>query len=409
MSKPFDTKLFDLVQSLSSSEKRYISLRVYNKGDKQKIYHTIFKELLKQKSYDEIAIKRKIQIKDIQQFHVYKNYLFNLILELIGNYNQNKTIRGKVNQLIFETKYLLKKGIIKEALNRLKKAKKISLKYELFYSALEICKLEIQLHASELKTNQLSSSLSEVFKLEQEILFKLSKLTELNQLATLLGVQLNSPKLVVHKKNIFIRKTLKNPLLNEEINSFQFQILKHFILSESYEQLSNTELSYIHNKKQLDIFYENPHIINFSSTFYFSVLINFISKNISLKKYKRVKTYLEELRLKAKEGKNINLSLMFYYYEFITYINIKSNLIDVAFLNQIETFSLKYASKISIERKEVLSILIFSIYYHQKEFKKLSRKLMSFEIKSDYKNINYRLWCILNFMVQYDYKNEDIY
>ena len=124
--------LFELVRSMSQSEKRYLKqyAKRYSKNTKSNYYLILFNELdkLVKKSikYDEAALKEKIKKeKWITQFAVTKSYLYDLILDSLRSCNKATTTTVEINELLIDSQNLFFKGLHSQALNRLRKARMI--------------------------------------------------------------------------------------------------------------------------------------------------------------------------------------------------------------------------------------------------------------------------------------------
>src|SRR3989338_7551252 len=81
--------LFDLVKSLTKSEKRFITLNAqFHKGDK--IYLKLLDAIYKQEEYNEKVLKVEFKNEPFaKQFGVAKNYLQTFILRQLRNYYAN--------------------------------------------------------------------------------------------------------------------------------------------------------------------------------------------------------------------------------------------------------------------------------------------------------------------------------
>ena len=82
MAKSSSQELFNLIQTLSKSEKRYfkLSVSVQSLKDGEK-YIELFDLMARTKEYDEKKILHRIGFKTIKQLSDHKNYLYELILK----------------------------------------------------------------------------------------------------------------------------------------------------------------------------------------------------------------------------------------------------------------------------------------------------------------------------------------
>lgn len=132
MARKTSTDLFELVQSMNPSEKRYFkvftSLHTMGEGNK---YMQLFEIIEGQDAYDENFILEKLNTKQGASFSKMKKYLYELILKAMRNYNNEKNGSHLINNAIDDTAILFDKGLHKQALKSLEKAEKIAEQYEL--------------------------------------------------------------------------------------------------------------------------------------------------------------------------------------------------------------------------------------------------------------------------------------
>lgn len=126
MSKKND--LFDLINSMSMSEKRYFKVYCSKmKETKDKTYLKLFNAIDKQDSYDETALKKKFKKdKFVKHFPVVKNYLFKTILKSLRLYYANKTILSKLRELDNDVEILYNKGLFAMAMGHAEKGQRLA-------------------------------------------------------------------------------------------------------------------------------------------------------------------------------------------------------------------------------------------------------------------------------------------
>ena len=113
MSKLTSLDLFELVKSLTKSEKRYFKLfssrHVLGEGNS---YVRLFDALDKQKEYDEDRLKRKFQS---SRLDLLKNHLHKNILQSLSDFHANSSANAQIQNLIFQAEILYKKGMTRIA------------------------------------------------------------------------------------------------------------------------------------------------------------------------------------------------------------------------------------------------------------------------------------------------------
>ena len=142
---PYSTDLFDLIQSLSRTEKAYIKKYAY-KQDKNEgnIYWQLFDLIDKQKEYDEEKLLKKFRNhKMSKQFAATKNYLYNLIVRSLTDYDKNKDVEFRLMEMIKEIKSLRRRSLHVQAYKKLETAKKLALKEKEILLYRRLLKLEL--------------------------------------------------------------------------------------------------------------------------------------------------------------------------------------------------------------------------------------------------------------------------
>ena len=176
-----NTDLYDLIHALSPSEKAYFKKYAYKQGSgKDNPYLQLFDAIDRQKKYDEEKLKQKFKgQKFIKQFSTAKNYLYNLILGCLADYDASKSKHAKVLQAITQINSLYKRGLRTQANKRLQSALKVAEEQEFLM-------LQNMLLGIELTNNPVSSSKSgEYGKTVRLKLGLLNKLLARNQLMLL--------------------------------------------------------------------------------------------------------------------------------------------------------------------------------------------------------------------------------
>lgn len=134
--------LFVLIKSLSKSEKRQFNLYVGRlEGNNDAKFFALFKFLDKQKKYDEkIIIKNNIVSK--QQLSNLKAHLYKQILVSLRMNPAHKNIRIQIRELLDFATILYQKGLYKQSLKLLDKAKNMAIDSEEKNIAYEIVEFE---------------------------------------------------------------------------------------------------------------------------------------------------------------------------------------------------------------------------------------------------------------------------
>ncbi len=172
------TDLFNLIKSLSKSEKRFFKLSSsLQSGEKN--YLKLFDYIEKQPSYDEAKLKEVFKDEVfIKHLPSEKNHLYKLILKSLRMYYSEQSIESVLSQDIKSIEILYKKALYKECEKFVARSKNIAKKYEKFYYSYELINWEKRLIESAYESGVFSINIDELVKEEEEVVAKLRNLAE---------------------------------------------------------------------------------------------------------------------------------------------------------------------------------------------------------------------------------------
>jgi tetratricopeptide (TPR) repeat protein len=176
------TELFDLIKSLTKSEKRFFKLSSsLQSGEKN--YLKIFDAIDKQSVYNEDAVKEKFKDESfISHFPSEKNHLYKLLLKSLRNFHADASVSSVLTQEIKNIEILYKKALYKECYKFLKRAKKLAWEHEKFYYLFELINWEKILIEESYKAGEFFVSPLEIMEEEKQVLKKLQNLAEYHML-----------------------------------------------------------------------------------------------------------------------------------------------------------------------------------------------------------------------------------
>ena len=171
-------ELFDLIKTLSKSEKRFFKLNSsLQSGDKN--YLKLFDYIDKQKRYNEEELKEHFKYeKFIKHLPSEKNHLYKLILKSLRNFYADQSVKSQLKQEIKNVEVLYQKALYKECSKFVKRAKKIAIEYEKFYYLFELINWEKKLMEEEFESGYFKQNLDELIDEETEVIEKLRNLAE---------------------------------------------------------------------------------------------------------------------------------------------------------------------------------------------------------------------------------------
>ena len=142
--------LFELIKSLSQTEKGYFKKFVLYQSDEEDAnYVKLFDAIDDQEKYNEAALKIKFKSeKFINHLPRTKNYLYYLILKSLRNYNTEISINARLMDMLRNIEILYDKNLIKQCKKLVIRGKELAIEYENYERLIEFSKWEISLTIS---------------------------------------------------------------------------------------------------------------------------------------------------------------------------------------------------------------------------------------------------------------------
>jgi hypothetical protein len=300
--------LFNLIKSLSKSEKRYFNINILQKSE-NKNFAKLFKEIESQGSkgkYDEDEIKRNFRNKTfIKQLTFTKNYLHNLIVKSLINFYSKNNSESEIYSLILAAKIFYKKSLFDDYFNALEKAKLLAERTEKFGALIEVIKQQMKLVRLKSRKKYKKRNL---YNEEQEALKKIENISAYSRLLNAFYSITKIPDYA--RSKILYKEALKifdNKLLEPEKNALSVTAkdMYYLLLLYKNELLENNSVlfeisvkryhSYSNNKivfsndpesKDLSLSYNLLHysLIAGKINFFNSGIKNFEQKFVTAKK-----------------------------------------------------------------------------------------------------------------------------
>lgn len=170
------TELFDLIRSLTKSEKRFFKLHsALQSGDKN--YLRVFDAIDKQKEYDEEALKKQFAKETfIKHLPSEKNHLYKLILKALRAFHAESSVSGILKQEIKNIEILYQKALYVECNKLLHRAKRIARENERFYYWFELLSWEKMLLEEAYESGEFTKDLDALIEEERQVVEKLRNL-----------------------------------------------------------------------------------------------------------------------------------------------------------------------------------------------------------------------------------------
>ena len=322
--------LFILVKSLSKSEKRQFKLYVGRLGvNTDSKFLALFNLLDKMKVYSEplimeSGIVKKAQLSNLKA-HLYKQILVSLRLNPV-----NQNIRVQIREQLDFATILYQKGLYKQALKLLDKAKTVAIENEEKNVAYEIVELE-KIIETQYITRSIPDRADELAMQAKELSAHNVMTSKLSNLSLqLYGIMLKVGYVRTDEDLQEVRAYFETHLPDYTIDSLGFrEKLWLYKAHLWYSFLTQDFLSsYRYASKWVDLFYENEEMIYLNPVFFLKGN-HYLLESLFYVKYKsqfkETLERLEEITRKSDFPKNDNIASLAFLY-------INSNKLNLHFL-----------------------------------------------------------------------------
>ncbi|MFD2542411.1 hypothetical protein ACFSSB_08775 [Lacinutrix gracilariae] len=389
MTKEQKDNLFLLVKSLTKSEKRQFKLYVGRLGvNSDSKFLKLFNLLDKAQVYDETAILKSGIVKK-QQIANVKAHLYKQILVSLKLNPSHQNIRSQIREQLDFASILYHKGLYKQSLKILDKAKELAIVNEEKNAAFEIIELE-KVIESQYITRSISTRADELATQAKEI----SALNLIASKLSNLSLQLYS----IILKTGYVKNEEESRLVTEYFNKRipKFDLTKTGFREKLWFYKAHLWYSFLlqdflncykYASKWVDLFYQNPSMINLNPVFFLKGNNYLLEAIYFIRNKPKFIEKLNEFKVTvASDGfpKDENVaSLVFLYTNFH---NINQYFIDgsfsegLALIPQIEKELIPYSNKIDAHHKMVFYYKFASMHFgagNNKECIKYLDKIIS--------------------------------
>lgn len=317
--------LFELIQSLEPTEKRHFKIfakRHTLNGENQ--YLRLFDILESLPAYEESLVKRRLgRTLFAENLSSSKNYLYNLILRSLRNYNAGASTKISLQELRLDIHTLVDKGLLKQALKLIKKAKKLAAQHQY-----DIDQLEIVLLERKLIRRYTSNKADERIRERQE-----------EAAACIRRVQAQFQMLDLYE-TVFLNYRNKNeaqaslskvvqqadallPVSSEDV-SFEAHTYYHLLHLHHANMLKNFNKANAHLQQLIDLQEKNPFLIEEDQERYINHLNNYLNNCLRINHLAEFPPILEKMQaLQVRSFKIKALVFNHLYYSKILYHHVR--------------------------------------------------------------------------------------
>jgi len=361
--------LYTLIKSLTKAEKRFFKLSAsIHKGEKN--YMKLFDAIDKQREYDEVVLRKIFKNESfIKGFSSEKNYLYHLILKSMNSFHANKSIDSQIKELLRSVNFLADKGLNKQYLKVLSKAKRLAVKYEKHSRILDIIEWERIAMRDKNFTWVSKKELEKDLKKEQLVLRQFKNKIDYHQL-------IDRFLLLNNKFSTFTRsnKELKsyeaifsNPILSDENKVLSYDAKRaYYWIHTQYNRIKEDFITaYKYSKKLVELAESQPEIIKEDPGSIITPLTTFIISQFRLKKYKEILNTLNKLKAVSTTSVSFQTRIFLQSYGNELHIYIMTGAFEkgVAILDEVKSGLKRYEENLSMGIKVIFYLNIAYIYF----------------------------------------------
>lgn len=412
-------ELFDLIKSLTKSEKRFFKLSSSLQAG-EKNYIRLFDAIEDQQDYDEEKVKEKFKNEVfIQHFPSEKNHLYKQILKALRSFHSENSISNILRIEIKNIEILYKKALYKECAKFVARAKKMAAEYEKFYYLFELINWEKQLLEEEYETGGFDKDLDDLISQETDCIQKLRNLAEYHMIYSRVNFVIrkggfarndNERKIVNELENYHLIKG-KNTALSSRAASICYYIKGVCnAFNRNYDEALNNF------KRVKDIIDSRSHLKPDLAQRYVRTLSLILNCYIELQHYQKASEIIEEIRsLSESDGfTDTNTQLRIQTTVYISTLQICNKTGDnekgLHLVPEIIKLLDKHTAKINKEQVIEFYINIAGIYFINCEYKEALywlNKVLNDNEKALRRDL-YNFARIFNLIIHYELGNNDL-
>ncbi len=317
------TDLFQLIKSMTKSEKRYFKVYASKHANRPSNCVRLFDAIESQKEYDEEAIRKQFRNERfIRQLPVQKNYLYDLVLKTLRSFHSGRTVEIRLEESMHEVEVLYNKGLYSQCSEILSRTRPPAYQHELFDQLLAILGWETRLAYATGAVERLHSLADEREQILEmshnlNLFFKIS--------LQLLEIERTNGWLRDERSRQAIQEIAGNPLMASEERALSFKAKTTFYNSWTviHALLGDHEGAYRSAIDYLQLLESRPEYVSDNSRSYISALSNAISACFRLRKFDEMRGYMKTLESVPTDSEEVKARIqsMIFHHTLNTYVS----------------------------------------------------------------------------------------
>ncbi|MBC8047092.1 MAG: hypothetical protein H7Y00_09880 [Fimbriimonadaceae bacterium] len=355
--KKASAELFDLVKSLSKTEKRYFKLYAKRHFPQDNQYLLLFNLIDEQTEYDEKRIAKEFsRNKSLSHFAVVKKQLYENVLDALHRYDEYAHPEQQVRKGIHYCAVLLKKGLFAQCKKQIIKYKALAYKLEKFESIIEIIEIEKRLISRQQFTAHTHAQLEELQKEQNNCLQQIQTANTYWLKSSRIFKMHYEKAIAPGKENTALHELIGEQYFHEPEQATNMRSKLDFLQINALHAFVNADAqkAYTLNAEFLQLLEAKPQFKILYADRYFSVLNNYLIDSLQLQNYDELLNGIKTLRsltiqteFKHINNLEANVFRLSYLLEINYFISTKQFAEIINYKNTIEEGLKKHKNKIS--------------------------------------------------------------
>jgi hypothetical protein len=365
--------LFDLIKSLTKTEKRHFRLFVNRSGNTDDVkFIKLFDAMESMKVYDDHAILDKVPSIKKVQFSNQKAHLYKQVLSSLRHYHSGQNIDIQLRESLDHAKILYNKGLYKQALKVLDKSKNLAKESKYYTIGLEIMEFE-KLIESQYITRSIDTRAEELTAEVNEVTKIIASSNQLSNLSLNLYSLYLKNGYAKSEADIRLTEQYFNdnmPTIEVEALNFHEQVYFHQCHIWFNTIVQNFPSCYRHANSLVDLYKNNTEMARRQPVQYIKGYHSLLSALFQLQYYTRFCEVLSELEALQDDDqivKDLNTEVLVFKFLFSSKVN--KHFMEGSFNEGVKLIPelleklQEYSSKIDPERFLLFYYKIATLYF----------------------------------------------
>lgn len=378
MAKNSSDDLFQLVKSLTKSEKRFFKLFASRLSDHEdRKFIRLFNALDKQKEYNENELLTKEKTIKPEQLSNLKAHLYKQLLQCLHLNNNTKVTDIQIREMIDYSQLLYDKCLYNQCVKILDKAKKLALKNDRSVLLLNILDLEKQVLTKTVTANN-EKRVNNIVEETEAVADHIKNLNSFSNLAIKLNALYVKIGFIRNKSDYEkVQKLFEENVpvgIKGEALSFHEKLYLYSSYVGYYFFIQDFQKGLEYSQKWVKLFEQEPEMIEPKLEMYVKGINNLMVAQFKLFKYKEFNATKEKLKaLQKREGISDNIRLMLFKYSYVHEINRYFMLGDfeggVSLVSSIQVDLKKFTSRLDKHYVLIFYYKIACLYFGNGNFR----------------------------------------